>query len=280
LLPEKKSFDWPNKTGSDLVIFRDNSEFLTAVSQKILTRYEETGSISPGVIGGSKPKVATPQVVQKITEYKYQNPTMFAWEIREKLIAENVCGGESVPSVSSINRIVRSCSAQILKDNKNLTEQAERPSMIVEPNFPTKKKSRKRKDRTEKSDSLSPKIKLTKIEPNDIQNSSIPIIERDPESRPISIEIYPAPDENTIEINTSQPHAIPLSSSLQSISSFHSGFKQEISPIDLPQNQDQNSVNVYPYQGSEYSNISIYGWEELSAMDAGYVGSSLVRIAP
>lgn len=46
--------------------------------------------------------------------------------------------------------IVRSCSAQILKDNKNLTEQAERPSMIVEPNFPTKKKSRKRKDRTGK----------------------------------------------------------------------------------------------------------------------------------
>ena len=164
--------------------------------------------------------------------------------------------------------IVRSCSAQILKDNKNLTEQAERPSMIVEPNFPTKKKSRKRKDRTgkynhklsgiknlinpyfsEKSGSLSPKIKITKIEPNDIQNSSIPIIEKDPESRPISIEIYPAPDENTIEINTSQPHAIPLTSSLQSISSFHSGFKQEISPIDLPQNQDQNSVNVYPYQG-------------------------------
>ena len=28
---------------------------------KILTRYEETGSINPGVIGGSKPKVATPE---------------------------------------------------------------------------------------------------------------------------------------------------------------------------------------------------------------------------
>lgn len=28
---------------------------------KILTRYEETGSINPGIIGGSKPKVATPE---------------------------------------------------------------------------------------------------------------------------------------------------------------------------------------------------------------------------
>ena len=32
---------------------------------KILTRYEETGSINPGVIGGSKPKVATPEGMLK-----------------------------------------------------------------------------------------------------------------------------------------------------------------------------------------------------------------------
>lgn len=74
---------------------------------KILGRYYETGSIRPGVIGGSKPKVATPTVVQKISEYKIQNPTMFAWEIRERLLADQVCDLESVPSVSSINRIVR-----------------------------------------------------------------------------------------------------------------------------------------------------------------------------
>ena len=67
-------------------------------------RYEETGSVNPGVIGGSKPKVATPEVVSKIRDYKHANPTMFAWEIREKLIEENVCKGDSVPSVSSINR--------------------------------------------------------------------------------------------------------------------------------------------------------------------------------
>ncbi|KAM9207671.1 paired box protein Pax-5 isoform 1-T1 [Dugong dugon] len=74
---------------------------------KILGRYYETGSIKPGVIGGSKPKVATPKVVEKIAEYKRQNPTMFAWEIRDRLLAERVCDNDTVPSVSSINRIIR-----------------------------------------------------------------------------------------------------------------------------------------------------------------------------
>ncbi|XP_073775342.1 paired box protein Pax-2a isoform X40 [Danio rerio] len=75
--------------------------------QKDLIRYYETGSIKPGVIGGSKPKVATPKVVEKIAEYKRQNPTMFAWEIRDRLLAEGVCDNDTVPSVSSINRIIR-----------------------------------------------------------------------------------------------------------------------------------------------------------------------------
>lgn len=68
------------------------------------SRYYETGSIRPGVIGGSKPKVATPKVVEKIGDYKRQNPTMFAWEIRDRLLAEGVCDNDTVPSVSSINR--------------------------------------------------------------------------------------------------------------------------------------------------------------------------------
>ncbi|XP_028401369.1 paired box protein Pax-5-like [Dendronephthya gigantea] len=79
---------------------------------KILCRYYETGSIKPGVIGGSKPKVATPPVVEKIASYKRQNPTMFAWEIRDRLLAEGVCVNENVPSVSSINRIVRNKIAE------------------------------------------------------------------------------------------------------------------------------------------------------------------------
>ncbi|CAK5066136.1 unnamed protein product [Meloidogyne enterolobii] len=77
---------------------------------KILGRFYETGSIKPGVIGGSKPKVATPEVVHAIARYKLNNPTMFAWEIREKLIEEGISDAESAPSVSSINRIVRNKS--------------------------------------------------------------------------------------------------------------------------------------------------------------------------
>jgi len=33
-------------------------------------RYYETGSIKPRAIGGSKPRVATPEVVSKIADYK------------------------------------------------------------------------------------------------------------------------------------------------------------------------------------------------------------------
>ena len=73
-------------------------------------RFYETGNFKAGVIGGSKPKVATPHVVDTISKYKKDNPTMFAWEIRDRLLAEGVCSQDNVPSVSSINRSVISIS--------------------------------------------------------------------------------------------------------------------------------------------------------------------------
>lgn len=74
---------------------------------KILGRYYETGSIRPRAIGGSKPRVATPEVVGRISQYKRECPSIFAWEIRDRLLAEGVCTNDNIPSVSSINRVLR-----------------------------------------------------------------------------------------------------------------------------------------------------------------------------
>ncbi|XP_044539527.1 paired box protein Pax-6-like [Gracilinanus agilis] len=68
---------------------------------KILGRYYETGSIRPRAIGGSKPRVATPEVVSKIAQYKRECPSIFAWEIRDRLLSEGVCTNDNIPSVSS-----------------------------------------------------------------------------------------------------------------------------------------------------------------------------------
>lgn len=68
------------------------------------------------MIGGSKPKVATPKVVDAIADYKKSNPTMFAWEIRDRLLNDGVCDAENIPSVSSINRIVRNKAAEKAKN--------------------------------------------------------------------------------------------------------------------------------------------------------------------
>ncbi|XP_030379729.1 paired box protein Pax-6 [Scaptodrosophila lebanonensis] len=79
---------------------------------KILGRYYETGSIRPRAIGGSKPRVATAEVVSKISQYKRECPSIFAWEIRDRLLQENVCTNDNIPSVSSINRVLRNLAAQ------------------------------------------------------------------------------------------------------------------------------------------------------------------------
>lgn len=68
---------------------------------------QETGSIRPGVIGGSKPRIATPEIENRIEDYKKENPGIFSWEIRDRLIKEGICDRSTAPSVSAISRLLR-----------------------------------------------------------------------------------------------------------------------------------------------------------------------------
>lgn len=43
-------------------------------------------------------QTATPEVDKKIEEYKRENPGMFSWEIRDKLLKDGVCDRNNVPS--------------------------------------------------------------------------------------------------------------------------------------------------------------------------------------
>uniref|UniRef100_A0A8C4XW32 Paired box 4 n=1 Tax=Gopherus evgoodei TaxID=1825980 RepID=A0A8C4XW32_9SAUR len=67
---------------------------------KILGRYYQTGAMEPKAIGGSKPRMATPEVVARIAQLKLEHPSIFAWEIRRKLHSEGICASDRTPSVS------------------------------------------------------------------------------------------------------------------------------------------------------------------------------------
>lgn len=86
---------------------------------KILNRYQETGSIRPGVIGGSKPRVATPEVETSVEEYKRNNPAIFSWEIRDRLIKVGCAlNSESIQFTQFLIRFREFASYMILSEKK------------------------------------------------------------------------------------------------------------------------------------------------------------------
>ncbi|KAK6634870.1 hypothetical protein RUM44_000117 [Polyplax serrata] len=110
---------------------------------KILNRYQETGSIRPGVIGGSKPRVATPEVEKRIEDYRRENTGIFSWEIRERLIKEGVCDRSSVPSISAISRLLRGSDADEDRKLNDGCKNSDNSDCESEPGIPLKRKQRR-----------------------------------------------------------------------------------------------------------------------------------------
>lgn len=80
---------------------------------------QETGSIRPGVIGGSKPRIVSHEVEKRMDEYRSDNPGIFSWEIRDRLIKEGLCDRNTAPSVSAISRLLRVGSGQTMTGNNH-----------------------------------------------------------------------------------------------------------------------------------------------------------------
>lgn len=74
---------------------------------KILNRYQETGSIRPGVVGGSKYRSITTEIEEKIEFYKKNNPNIISIIVRENLIKDGLCKIDNAPPIAAITRILK-----------------------------------------------------------------------------------------------------------------------------------------------------------------------------
>lgn len=74
---------------------------------KLLSKYQKTGSINPGGANVGRPRVITPRIEQKIEQYRQEQPGIFSWELRDRLLHENVCSRNNLPSLSSISRLIK-----------------------------------------------------------------------------------------------------------------------------------------------------------------------------
>ena len=86
-------------------------------------------------------QVATPSVVKRILRLKSENPALFAWEIRDQLLGQRICDPNSIPSVSSINRILRNAGHPTDQDTGGNSSTTEDNRQKVEEPVPLHSKS-------------------------------------------------------------------------------------------------------------------------------------------
>uniref|UniRef100_A0A1I8EKC7 Homeobox domain-containing protein n=1 Tax=Wuchereria bancrofti TaxID=6293 RepID=A0A1I8EKC7_WUCBA len=75
---------------------------------KILYRYAETGSVSPGQIGGNpRSRKTTLALEEHIDRIRQGQPAINAHEIRLMLIEKGICSRSNAPTISSIHKYMR-----------------------------------------------------------------------------------------------------------------------------------------------------------------------------
>ncbi|XP_058945096.1 paired box protein Pax-3-B [Pocillopora verrucosa] len=85
---------------------------------KLLSKYQKTGSINAGGANVGRPRVITLRMEQKIEQYRREQPGIFSWELRDRLLRENVCNRENLPSLSSISRLIKHKMINLVSNRK------------------------------------------------------------------------------------------------------------------------------------------------------------------
>ncbi|KAL3076288.1 hypothetical protein niasHS_013559 [Heterodera schachtii] len=80
---------------------------------KILNRFHETGSISPGQIGGNpRSRLSIQAVRQHILRLREEKPSLSAGQVEQMLVERGICSRQNVPSASRINRLLKAYKQQ------------------------------------------------------------------------------------------------------------------------------------------------------------------------
>lgn len=86
---------------------------------KILNKFYETGSIEPGAIPSSKSREITPEITKKIETFVLEQPDMFSWEVRDRLLLEGVCVKANLPSMEAISQLLKSKNEKCDRTSSN-----------------------------------------------------------------------------------------------------------------------------------------------------------------
>lgn len=74
---------------------------------KILNKFFETGSVEPGALPSTTTREMTPEILENIKEYIQEQPDIFSWEVRDRLLVDGICAKATLPSMDKISQLLK-----------------------------------------------------------------------------------------------------------------------------------------------------------------------------